>query len=254
MGLFSKAWGWLRRPLVLAPSSAAVGAGAIICSLQIPDAADWASAFGAFFAAVIALHVSRQQIRVAQNAAAAERETALELQERDANALAQELQGQAMRLAHAFSRELVLARRDLMVFLANVRPPVMERPSNATLAAFLNAKPLPDLQLVNRFADSLAGFKDEDAFAILTLLAAWSNFNRGPGIGEQGFWELAPASRRKMASNRFNAGRELVDAIARVCNALAPYYEMHPSMTVGVVEELPRELTELFRTSERNNE
>jgi len=244
---------------VLAPSSAAVGAGAVICVLGIPrlwtpEAAGWASAFGTFFAAVIALHVSRKQIRVAREAAAAERQTALELQERGAHAVAQELQGQAMRLAHAFSRELVLARRDLMVFLANVRPPVMERPSNATLAAFLNAKPLPDLQLVNRFADGLAGFKDEDAFAILTLLAAWSNFNRGPGIGEQGFWELAPASRLKMASNRFNAGRELVDAIARVCNALAPYYEKHPSMTVAVVEDIPRELMDIFRSPVPSNE
>lgn len=62
MGLLSKGWGWLRRPLVLAPTSAALGAGVAICifgipELWTPEAAGWASAAGALFAGVVALYV-----------------------------------------------------------------------------------------------------------------------------------------------------------------------------------------------------
>ncbi len=68
MGFFPKAWRWLRRPLVLAPSAAAVGAAAVICVLGIPqlwtpEAAGWASAVGTCGAVVVALGLALDEAR-----------------------------------------------------------------------------------------------------------------------------------------------------------------------------------------------
>jgi hypothetical protein len=210
------------------------------------NAAAWGSAIATSIAVVVALYVSNQQIDVAKESAKAERQAAIDLQEKAANDEAKRMHVRAMRLAHAFSRELVLARRDLMVFLANTSPPLMEQPSQARLAMFVSVKPLPELHLMGRFADQLEGFEDEDAFAILTLLAAWNNFNRSPGMGSGTFLELSNERRWKMAENRFKAGRDVVHSIGRLCNALAGYYELHPSMQATVIEDLPEELTALF--------
>lgn len=211
------------------------------------SAAAWGSAIATSIAVVVALYVSNQQIEVAKESANAERQVAIDLQEAASKDEAKRLHVRAMRLAHAFGRELVFARRDLMVFLVNTRPPLMEQPTPDGLAIFVRDKPLPDLNLLNRFADQLEGFEDDDAFAILTLLAAWNSFNRSPGMGSDAFLKLSNELRWKMAENRFVAGREVFHSIGRICNSLIGYYESHPSMRATVMEEVPEEWAALFR-------
>lgn len=206
----------------------------------------WLAAVATSLAVIAALYVSKGQIDVAREAAEAERRTALELQEGEREHVRQSQRSKAVRMAHAFSRELIFARRDLMVFLANIRPDPMHQPSDNTLAAFVDPKPLPDLSLLGRFADQLDGFKDEDAFAILTLLAAWQNFNRGPGMDALSILRLPVERRVKMATNRFNAGRGLLDAVDRLTNQLADIYGSHEAMLGTVMEEVPDELLQLF--------
>ncbi|WP_159097481.1 hypothetical protein [Stenotrophomonas sp. SAU14A_NAIMI4_5] len=210
------------------------------------DAAAWASAIATSVAVIVALYVSKRQIDVAKDAAQSERTTALELQQAAQSDLVNAHRRRAMRLAHAFSRELVLARRDLMVFLVNIRPPVMANPSRFMLEVFFSEKPLPDLALIARFADQLDGFEDEHAFAILTLLAGWQSFNRWPGMNAEAFISLEEERRWKMADNRSEAGHEILLALGRVVNLLAPYYENHASMLGFVMEEVPDELAQYF--------
>jgi hypothetical protein len=210
------------------------------------DVAAWASAIATSIAVVVALYVSKGQIDVAKDAAESERATALEIQQAAQSELESAHKRRAMRLAHAFSRELVLARRDLMVFLVNIRPPVMENPSPFMLEVFFSEKPLPDLALIARFADQLDGFEDEHAFAILTLLAGWQSFNRWPGMNAEAFMRLEKERRWKMADNRSRAGHEILLALGRVVNVLAPYYENHESMLGTVMEEVPEELAQHF--------
>lgn len=211
------------------------------------EAAAWASAAATVAAVLAALYVSKGQIEVAREAAAGERENARELQTNEHEHARRVHKAKAVRMAHAFSRELVFARRDLMVLLVNVRPPVMQNPSDEMLALFIDPKPLPDLSLINRFADQLDGFEDGDAFSILTLLAAWQNFNRGPGMSAKAIAAMAAERRAKMAENRFKHGRAVLAALERLVNQLAKYYEHHEAMEGVTVEELPPELMQLFR-------
>jgi len=225
---------------------AAAGAFFGIPKDRSADIAAWASAIATSAAVIVALYVSKGQIEVAREAAEKERGTALELQDREREQLNQAQHTGSVRLAHAFSRELVFARRDLMVFLANIRPDPMHDPSEDTLAAFVDPKPLPDLALIARFADRLEGFKDKDAFAILTLLAAWQSFNRSPGMNARAILLLPIERRVKMATNRFKAGRGLLEALERLTNQLADHYGSHEAMQGTVTEELPDELLQLF--------
>lgn len=210
------------------------------------DAAAWASAIATSVAVIVALYVSKGQIDVARHAAEAERQTAFELQEAAKAELMKGHRNRAMRFAHAFSRELVFARRDLMVFLVNIRPPVMAKPSKFILETFVSEPPLPDLALIARFADQLEGFEDQHAFAILTLLSGWQSFNRGPGMNANAILELTEERRWKMAENRSKAGMELLASLERLVNDLAPYYETHESMQGTVMEEVPAELAQYF--------
>ena len=210
------------------------------------DVAAWASAIATSLAVIVALYVSKGQIDVARKAAESERDTALELQKSAKIELASSQKNRAMRLAHAFSRELVFARRDLMVFLANIRPSVMARPSKFILETFVSETPLPNLALIARFADQLEGFEDQHAFAVLTVLASWQNFNRGAGMNANAILELTEERRWKMADNRSNAGLELLAALERLINELAPYYETHECMQGTVMEEVPAELAQYF--------
>lgn len=63
MRILSTAWKWLKRPLILGPVSAALGAAAVISILGVPglwtpEGAGWASAFGTFLAATVAVGVA----------------------------------------------------------------------------------------------------------------------------------------------------------------------------------------------------
>jgi len=246
-----RAFAMLKQPVGWLLLGCVVGLAAAVTFYGIPqsrfaDVTSWASAVATSAAVIVALYVSKGQIDVAREAAVAERSTALELQDREHEHQKQAEHTRSVRLAHAFSRELIFARRELLVFLANIRPQSMHQPSDDTLAAFVAPKPLPDLALVERFADRLEGFKDEDAFATLTLLAAWQSFNRGPGLNPVAILALPVDRRVKMATNRSNAGRALLDAMNRLINQLADHYGSHASMQATVVEELPDELVKLF--------
>ncbi|OWQ55079.1 hypothetical protein CEE60_05870 [Stenotrophomonas maltophilia] len=242
----------IRNPIGFLLVGGAVGIAGTVAFMGFPmnrsaEAAAWASAVATIAAVLAALHVAKGQINVAREAADGEQKNARELQANDREHSRQLQRTKAVRMAHAFSRELVFARRDLMILLANVRPAVMQNPSDEILAVFVNSRPLPELSLIERFADQLDGFEDADAFSILTLLSAWQNFNRGPGMSANAISLLPMDRRARMAENRFTHGRAILAAIDRLVNQLANYYENHEAMEGMVVEELPPELAQLFR-------
>lgn len=232
----------------------AVGAIAVaVCfwtpQTRLADIAAVGSALATSLAVIVALYVSQDQIKVARHAAESERQTALDLQKAAREDIKAAQRVKAVRLAHAFSRELILARRDLMVFLVNIRPAVMIQPSNFILESFVSKAPLQDLALIRRFADQLDGFEDEHAFAILTLLSGWQSFNRGPGMNIDAILELTEERRTIMATNRSKSGHGLLQALERLVNLLAPYYESHESMQGTVLEAIPDELAKYFSHS-----
>lgn len=202
----------------------------------------WAAAIGTLVAVAVALSASRSQLSAAERAMHAEREKALEIQQREWDAAAEASKLMAMRLAHGFSRELSYARRSIFAGIADWDPKGLIDPPKFILDIFVRDKPLPDLMLIGQFADRLEGFEDEDAFAILSVLATWQFFNANPGISAEQLALFTPEQRQSMARSRVKFAFELLDLIEHVINRLEPYYSAHPSIVRYMAQELPNEV------------
>lgn len=209
------------------------------------------SAVATLAAVIVALVVADRQIAAAKEAAQTERDTMLQLQANELDQRRREDRARAVRLAHAFSRELIFASRDLKVLLANLRPERFVEFNADAAEFFVDPKPLPDLTLIERFADRLEGFDDADAFAITTLLASWQNYNRGPGVNVSGFAQIGADRRVRLATNRVDVGMVLLTHLETLIGTVANYYADHPAMEGTVYEETPSELVELMKHAAR---
>lgn len=234
---------YLLRPVFL--GTLCFGVGALFAtSLLVPTmwsekAAGWASAISTFLAVVAALVIADRQVEVAREAAAAERTSAIELQQTErAESSRRDLQ-RAVRLAHAFARELGYARRELAIKLVNWTPARMTNPTPAELDGFVMDRPLPDLSMLTSFSSELEGFADDDAFAILSVLATWNFYNRPPGLERAEINAMGPVSRGKMAAARCRFGLELFELMGELINKLYSYYESHAAISGRFVEDLP---------------
>lgn len=241
------------RPLPLSLIASGVGAAVTLLVLGVPplwtaEAAGWAAAIATTAAVVAALWIAERQIGVAREAAASERDTALHLQAVQNEQMRLADQQRAMRLAHAFSRELVYARRQLIAALITWEPTHFSTATRVERDYFASDKPFPDLQLIASFSDRLEGFKDEDAFAILTVLATWNFFNSGPGLDSDELTAMNNRQRSHAAKVRSGFGLDLLAVIEELINRLCAYYEGHPYIVGFVEEPLPPTLqTEIER-------
>lgn len=195
----------------------------------------WVAAAATFLAVLAALSVARKQLEAAK--ALQNREFA----ERDV-----EKAKLAVRQAHVFSKELMYARRHLAVTLANWEPAGFGSASKAIIDCFAAERPLPELTVIRSFSDRLDGFKDADAFAILSVLATWQFFNVSPGISAAEIIEMSPTDRVRMARKRVRFGLELYDAIGKLINELAGYYETHDSIIGVQFEPAPWAVKEIL--------
>lgn len=234
---------YLLRPVFL--GTLCFGVGALFAtSLLVPTmwsekAAGWASAISTFLAVVAALVIADRQVEVAREAAAAERASAIQQQRSERDEGSRRDRQRAVRLAHAFARELGYARRALAGKLVNWTPLRMANPTPAELDGFVMDKPLPDLSMLTSFSSELEGFADDDAFAILSVLATWNFYNSPPGLEPAEIKAVGPISRGKMAAARCRFGLELFDLMGELVNKLYAYYESHAAISGEFVEDLP---------------
>ncbi|WP_126969024.1 hypothetical protein [Xanthomonas sp. BRIP62411] len=246
----------LKRPVPLCLIAAGFGATATAAIVGVPklwsqEAAGWASAIATTVAVVAALWIADEQIGVARDAAASERETALQVQAAQDRQAREMEEQRAIRLAHAFTRELSYARRHLIVALINWEPARFGDATPIDMQFFASEKPFPDLRLLTSFSGRLEGFSDEDAFAILGVLASWDFYNSGPGINAEEISAMGRVQRMRAAESRSQFGFELLDAIESLINRLAVYYEGHPSVTGIVAEPLPHQINVHFELLNR---
>jgi len=226
-----------------------VGAAGVVALLGVPrlwssEAAGWASAIATFGAVVVALWTAQQQIEVAKAAVLEERATAEIIQRNEWEAAANEQRQTAVRLAHAFARELAYAKRFLCTTLLDWDPRSFAGNSRVIMDAFANEKPFNDLTLIRTFSDRLQGFNDEDAFALLTVLTSWQFFNNGPGRSLEEILALPAEEKERMAHERVKFGLQLLDLVDEVINRLARYYQDHPGITGIANADLPERAKE----------
>lgn len=182
----------------------------------------WAAAAGTVLAVIVALWSYRAQADAAKKA--------------DART--------AVRLALAFAKELAFARRLLVVKLLDWDPSDFPTTTPIILDSFVAERPFPDLVFLRSCTDRLQGFKDEDAFALLSVLTAWQFFNNGPGLDVEEIKAHLPSERERIAANRVKFGLELLDSINVTINDMASYYEAHGSITGTSFEALPKRAEE----------
>jgi len=147
-------------------------------------------------------------------------------------------------LALAFGKELAFARRLLVVKLLDWDPSDFPTTTPIILESFVAERPFPDLIFLRSCTDRLQGFKDEDAFALLSVLTAWQFFNNGPGLEVVEIKAHPPAEQERIAGNRVKFGLELLDLINGTINRMATYYESHGSITGTSFETLPKRAEE----------
>ena len=150
----------------------------------------------------------------------------------------------AIRLALAFGKELAFARRLLVVKLIDWDPADFPTTTPIILESFVAEKPFPDLVFLRSCTDRLQGFKDADAFALLSVLTGWQFFNNGPGLEIAEIRAHSHAERERIAASRVKFGLELLDSIDRSINKMASYYETHGSITGTSFETLPKRAEE----------
>jgi len=192
-----------------------------VCNLDwtaVSAIGGWAAAAGTVLAVIVALWSYGAQARAIEKA--------------DART--------AVRLALAFGKELAFARRLLVVKLLDWDPSDFPTTAPIILESFVAERPFPDLVFLRSCTDRLQGFKDEDAFALLSVLTAWQFFNNGPGLEVVEIKAHPPVEQERIARNRVKFGLELLDLIDGTINRVATYYESHGSITGTSFETLPK--------------
>lgn len=148
----------------------------------------------------------------------------------------------AIRLALAFGKELAFARRRLVVKLLDWDPAEFPTTTQIILESFVAERPLPDLVFLRSCTDRLQGFKDEDSFALLSVLTGWQFFNNGPGLEVVEIRHKPHDERERIAAARVTFGLELLDVMESTINKMADYYEGHGSVVTIAFETLPERL------------
>lgn len=243
-------------PLGWTVASMGVGAAIVVLVLGVPalwtaEAAGWASAGATLAAVVAALVTAHRQLGVALRAAEEARETAFAVQAAEWRAQKDEDRQQAIRLAHAFARELSYARGPLITALLEWQPDRFAASPVETYRFFVDRKPFSDLVLLESCTDRLQGFEDADSFMLLTVLTTWQFFNSSPVTTIEEITSCPIGHRRAIAAPRVRLGLELLDLINEAINALHRYYVQHPAI-VGTVElDLSSETQECIRDLRR---
>ncbi|MBD9534689.1 hypothetical protein IB227_02340 [Stenotrophomonas sp. STM01] len=184
----------------------------------------WFAALTTLLAILVALRTASKQIEVANRAVEAERAKALEIQEREWNAQAAANVQTAARLAHAFSRELRYAGRTLLSKIADWEPVPFRNASMEILESFAKVDHFPKLKIIDTFSGRLDGFADEDAFLLLSVLAAWNFYSASPGIPAEQLVYVGEETREKMARKRCEFGLRLHALIDQAIERLQPYF------------------------------
>ncbi|WP_329922455.1 hypothetical protein [Stenotrophomonas geniculata] len=189
----------------------------------------WAAAAGTVPAVVVALWSVKAQARVIKRA-----------DERT-----------AVRLALAFGKELAFARRLLVAKLIDWNPADFPTTTQIILESFVAERPLPDLVFLRSCTDRLQGFKDEDAFALLSVLTGWQFFNNSPGLEVVEILHKSHAERERIAAARVTFGLELLDVMESTINKMADYYEGHGSVVTIAFETVPERAAVLLKDLRR---